>query len=154
MLYLADTNILLRLAQPQHPMHRAAQHAINALVGNNDDVCVIPQNIIEFCNVATRSVDQNGLGFNHQQTRDEVEKIEKLFRLIPDTPAIYDEWKRLIFAHKVSGKQVHDARIAAAMNVHGITHLLTFNKDDFKRFTGIVAVSPAELPMPPQSTQS
>jgi len=130
-------------------MHAASQNAINVLVTNSDDICVIPQNIIEFCNVATRWADQNGLGFTHQQTRAEVEKIEKLFRLIPDTPAIYDEWKRLVFTHQVSGKQVHDARIAAAMNTQGISHLLTFNKDDFKRFTGIVAVSPAELPLRP-----
>ena len=50
--------------------------------------------------------------------------------------------------HFVSGRQVHDARIAAAMNIQGITHLLTFNKDDFKRFTGIVAVSPSKLVLP------
>ncbi|HEX5734183.1 MAG TPA: type II toxin-antitoxin system VapC family toxin [Blastocatellia bacterium] len=153
MLYLTDTNVLLRLAEPRHPMHAAAQNAINTLVTDNNGVCVIPQNIIEFCNVATRQVDQNGLGFTHQQTLAEVEKIERLFLLIPDTPAIYGEWKRLVFAYSVSGRQVHDARIAAAMNIQGITHLLTFNKDDFKRFTGIVAVSPVELPPPPQSAQ-
>ncbi|HJQ70905.1 MAG TPA: PIN domain-containing protein [Blastocatellia bacterium] len=149
MLYLADTNILLRLAEPRHPMHAAAQDAINVLVTNNHGVCVVPQNIIEFRSVATRHADKNGLGFTHQETLAEVEKIEKLFLLIPDTPAIYGEWKRLVFAHSVSGRQVHDARIAVAMNVQGITHLLTFNKDDFKRFTGIVAVSPLELTASP-----
>jgi hypothetical protein len=30
------------------------------------------------------------------------------------------------------------------MNIHGITHLLTDNKDDFKRFTSITAFSTAD----------
>jgi hypothetical protein len=33
-------------------------------------------------------------------------------------------------------------RIVAAMLVHGITQLLTFNADDFKRFSDIVVLSP------------
>jgi hypothetical protein len=31
------------------------------------------------------------------------------------------------------------------MNVHSFTHLLTFNKDDFRRYTNIVAVNPGEV---------
>jgi predicted nucleic acid-binding protein len=30
-------------------------------------------------------------------------------------------------------------------NVHGITHLLTFDKDDFKRFPGITALAPSDV---------
>ncbi|MDQ3013991.1 MAG: hypothetical protein M3X11_25220, partial [Acidobacteriota bacterium] len=97
----------------------------------------------------------NGLGFTQQQTQAEIQRIENLFQPILDAPGIYAEWKRLVIAHAVEGKQVHDTRIVAAMNLHRITQLLTFNKADFKRFTGIVAVSPIELlpPMPPQSSQ-
>ena len=36
MRYLIDTNILLRLAEPGHKMHAAAQNAINVLVKNGD----------------------------------------------------------------------------------------------------------------------
>ena len=43
------------------------------------------------------------------------------------------------------GRDSHDTRIVAAMNVHGVTHLLTFNKDDFRRYTNIVAISPGEV---------
>ncbi len=31
------------------------------------------------------------------------------------------------------------------MKVYGITHLLTFNKDDFKRYPGITALLPSEV---------
>ena len=47
--------------------------------------------------------------------------------------------------HSVSGKQAHDTRIAAAMNVYGISQLLTFNVGDFKRFQNISIIDPAAL---------
>jgi predicted nucleic acid-binding protein len=45
----------------------------------------------------------------------------------------------------VIGKQVYDARLAAAMSVHKLTHLLTFNDGDFKRFSEIIAVNPQNI---------
>jgi hypothetical protein len=35
--------------------------------------------------------------------------------------------------HTVAGVKVHDARLIASMKVYGITHLLTFNTEDFTR---------------------
>jgi predicted nucleic acid-binding protein len=45
----------------------------------------------------------------------------------------------------VLGKNAHDARLVAAMNVHGVTHLLTFNAADFRRFTTIQVMTPAAV---------
>ena len=50
----------------------------------------------------------------------------------PDSD-VYAEWERLAIEHEVIGKKAHDARIVAAMNVYGITSILTFNVDDFAR---------------------
>ena len=36
-------------------------------------------------------------------------------------------------------------RIVAAMRIHGITDLLTFNGDDFKRFSEINVIHPSEI---------
>ncbi len=41
--------------------------------------------------------------------------------------------------------QVHDARLVAVMNVFGLTHLLTFNVTDFKRYPAIEATHPLTL---------
>jgi predicted nucleic acid-binding protein len=65
--------------------------------------------------------------------------------LLPDSLATFQEWRRLVVAHSVKGVEVHDAKLVASMNVHGVTHLLTFNVSDFKRYPGIVAVSPADV---------
>ncbi|HUY34503.1 MAG TPA: hypothetical protein VMV69_17290 [Pirellulales bacterium] len=45
----------------------------------------------------------------------------------------------------VKGKNAHDARLVAAMQRHGLTDLLSFNKPDFTRFTAINAFTPAEV---------
>jgi predicted nucleic acid-binding protein len=45
----------------------------------------------------------------------------------------------------LSGVQVHDARLAAAMHVHGIQRVLTFNARDFARYPDIQAVHPQAL---------
>jgi hypothetical protein len=60
--------------------------------------------------------------------------------LLPESERTYQEWRRLVVQHSVTGVKVHDARLAAAMIVHGVTHLLTLNTDDFTRYEGIVAV--------------
>lgn len=46
-------------------------------------------------------------------------------------------------------KQVHDARLVALMQAHGITHILTLNGSDFTRYPGITPVDPASLAPPP-----
>jgi predicted nucleic acid-binding protein len=50
--------------------------------------------------------------------------------------------------HQVIGKNGPDARLVAAMFVHGINRLLTFNKTDFARYPFIGAVSPQDVVSP------
>ena len=129
-----DTNILLRSAEPSHPTHYLAVNAVKTLLVNDNRICLIPQNLIEFWNVATRPVDNNGLGWTPSKTDIEVSRLESLLTVLSDSQAIYSEWRKVVLDNSVLGKQVHDARIVAAMNVHQVTKLLTFNAKDFKRF--------------------
>lgn len=89
--YLADTNVLLRSVSPAHPAHGAAVHAVATLLTRGERVCVFPQNLIEFRNVATRPANLNGLCMTVAQTDAEVSRLESLLALLPDDPAIYAE---------------------------------------------------------------
>jgi predicted nucleic acid-binding protein len=130
---LLDTNILLRLAQPHHPNAPAAARALRALRANNEMLHITQQNIVEFWAVATRPITANGLGFSPEQATAEVDALKRLFVLLPELP-LQDAWERLVADYRVSGKNAHDARLVAAMVVHGIESILTFNAQDFLRY--------------------
>ncbi|MGA2794947.1 MAG: type II toxin-antitoxin system VapC family toxin [Roseiarcus sp.] len=141
---LVDTNVLLRRTQPNHEHHAIAMESVARLLAAGETVCFTSQNVAEFWNVVTRPVASNGLGFSVSLALGEVEKIERILTLLPDSPAAYTEWKRLVVTHSVRGSKVHDARLVAAMKVHGVGRILTFNTDDFTRF-GIEVLHPLEV---------
>ena len=118
--------------------------SVARLLAANETVCFTPQNISEFWNVVTRPVAHNGLGFSVSLVAGEVEKIERILTLLRDSPATYTEWKRLVIKHSVVGVKVHDTRLVAAMNVHGVGRILTFNVDDFARY-GIEVLHPSSV---------
>src|SRR3982074_77239 len=127
---LVDTNILLRRTQPDHESHSLAVESVALLLESAEPVHVTPQNISEFWNVATRPQAQNGLGFSVASAAGEVAKIEQALILLPDSPATYGEWKRLVLAHGVMGAKVHDARLVAAMTSHRVQGILTLDTGD------------------------
>ena len=74
----------------------------------------------------------------------ELTRIKSMFDLLPDTPAIYPVWESLVTRYQVSGKPAHDARLVAAMLVHGLTTILTFDRTGFSRYAGIEVLHPAD----------
>ena len=144
MAVLLDTNILLRLLQPHHPHSPLAERALNTLRKRNEVLNLTTQNLVEFWAAVTRPVDENGLGFTTEQAEAEVDTLTRLFVLLPEFPLL-QEWRRLVSAYRVSGKNTHDARLVAAMIVHGVSNILTFNIKDFTRYTEIVVVDPKTL---------
>jgi predicted nucleic acid-binding protein len=143
--YLVDTNVLLRSVQKTHAMHMAAFSAVRTLLGRGEDLSITPQNLIEFWAVATRPLSSNGLALTISRTAQEMSKLKGLFKLRADTLAIFLEWERLVIQYQVIGKPTHDARLVAAMKAHGLTHLLTFNVGDFRRFGNIIVVDPSTV---------
>jgi predicted nucleic acid-binding protein len=143
--YLVDTNILLRSSDPASSSHVPAVAAVSKLLERGDQVVMTAQNLVEFWAVATRSRDENGLGWTIQEARARVDQLLGLFPLLAETPAIFTTWLQLVSEHEVRGKRVHDARLVAAMQAHGISHLLTLNPGDFRRFLGIEIVHPDNL---------
>ncbi|PZD70410.1 hypothetical protein C1752_13136 [Acaryochloris thomasi RCC1774] len=144
-MFLVDTNVLLRKQQPDHPQYKQAAAALRSLHLAKQELVIVPQIMAEFWNVCTRPLENNGLGLSISQAEIKLEEIEAAFILKGDTPAIYSHWRSLVTRYNVKGAKVHDTRLVAAMLVHGITHILTFNVKDFKRFEEITAVSPDQV---------
>jgi len=145
MAVLVDTNVLLRLLQPHHPHASSmAQNALDVLRGRSEPLTITFQNLVEFWVVITRPLADNGLGFTIEKAVEEVGALKRFFVLLPELP-LQGEWERLVAIYRVSGKNAHDARLAAAMAVHSVNSILTFNTEDFARYPGISVLDPRTL---------
>ena len=140
---LIDTNVLLRLTEPAHASHADAVAALRAVRAAGHVRCVVPQVCYEFWVVATKPIHgggSGGLGLTTARARQDVLAFQTAYTFLADTPAIFPEWLRLVVAHDTKGKPAHDARLVAAMNVHGVGGLLTFNAKDFRRYQPAIRV--------------
>lgn len=139
MAVLLDTNILVRLANTADGAHATAARAVTELHRHGESLQISAQNLVEFRSVATRPVAANGLGLSAAEAQAKADGFEASFGLLPDTPAIFHAWKALVSAAGTTGKQVHDARLVAACEVHHVTKLLTF---DVAHFRTLLALRP------------
>lgn len=142
---LLDTNILLRMAHSNHPKHSLTVKAISALRSQNHALCIVPQSIYEFWSVATRSEASNGLGKPPSYAQRLVPKFCGLFKLLRDESSMFDAWLALVTSHEITSVHCFDARLAAAMHVHELTHLLTFDGSDFRQFRHVSVLAPEEI---------
>ena len=126
---LIDTSTLLRTLQPRHAQHEAATRALEVLPERGRELHIVPQNLIELWVVATRPVEQNGLGLSSAAAATELRRLKRMLPLLPETPALFQAWERLV----------------AAMQVHGLTAILTFDKSGFSRYPGIEVLHPADV---------
>jgi predicted nucleic acid-binding protein len=142
---LVDTNVLARSIRRADPLYELVSNSLRRLVSERVRLKYTHQNIAELWNVMTRPVASNGLALSRDRALREVHEIQSNMALLPDSRAIFHEWLRIVVRYQVSGVQVHDARLAASMYVHGVPHILTLNVSDFSRFEGLVPVHPKDV---------
>jgi predicted nucleic acid-binding protein len=139
--WLLDTNVLLRLQETSSE----AYDAVVTLGENGDIPCVTPQVLVEFWCAATRPAKVNGLEWPISTAAQRVTGILEEFCLLKDYPEVFDFWLDLVRKHEIKGKKVHDARLVAVMQAHGVENLLTFNTADFAAFDEIKAIHPRDV---------
>ena len=61
--------------------------------------------------------------------------------LLHENDAYWAELRSIVTAGTVTGPRVHDAKIAALVRAHGVTHLATCDRD-FSRFAGLSLINP------------
>jgi predicted nucleic acid-binding protein len=142
---LIDTNVLLRLSDPDHPFHSEVKIAIRLLDQSGHSPVLVPQVLYEYWVVATRPLANNGFGLNPKTVDELLTDWVQNFRLLMDERGVFTHWRDLVSRHEVKGKSAHDTRLVAAMVRHGVSRLLTYNKADFIRFSNIEVISPADV---------
>jgi len=102
---LVDTNILLISIQPGNQQYPLASNAVAELLRQGADLCVAPQNLVEFWVVATRPTASNGLGMSPPAVVAEIQRVRKVFHVLEGAPGMSETWERLVSKHFVWGKQ-------------------------------------------------
>ncbi len=81
--YLVDSNILLRWVKPDHNDYPLVVSAIDAILRRSD------------VNTCTRPLDRNGYALSPQETDRRAKHFEEKLRLLPDSLAVHEEWRKL-----------------------------------------------------------
>jgi predicted nucleic acid-binding protein len=115
---LLDMNVFARMASPNHLHHEHTRAAIRRLKHDGALLCYAAENVF---------------------------RLIRFIRRLVETPQVYLEWMHLVRAHEVRRKSAHDARLVAIMKVHQVENLLTFNTDDFTRFSHLTVLNPAKV---------
>ena len=142
---LIDTSIVVRLSEPGTLDTQRARLATATLPDLGFECCIVPQVVYEYWSVATRPTAQNGLGLSPAETERDMSEFLLAFTLLRDERAVFEHWHQLVIKHDVLGKNVHDARLVAAMERHGISILFTLNAADFQRYPEITVLTPVKV---------
>ena len=104
MRYLLDTGILLRLLNRSADQHAETRAAVRLLKQRGDECLTTLQNLCEFWNVSTRpTTARGGLGLSVADTQRRLTAIERLTKILPDSPDTLQRWKTLVISHRVLG---------------------------------------------------
>ena len=139
---LVDTNVLLRLRGSETARRSVFDNALEQLVNRGEALHLCTQVAIEFWSVATRPLDVNGFGLDPAAAKERLRYFATLLVWLPEPADVGQRWLALVNRCDVRGKQVHDARLVAFMEAHGLTHILTLNTADFTRYPTITALDP------------
>jgi predicted nucleic acid-binding protein len=142
---LLDTGILLRAFDASSSEYRQIRQDLRALVTRQERLVVALQNVAEFWNVSTRSIDKNGYGLSVERTDRRVQIIQRFCEVVSESNHSYRVWKDLLNVHSVTGVTVHDARLVSVMLSHGVSDIFTLNERDFRRYPGITILTPGSV---------
>jgi predicted nucleic acid-binding protein len=127
-----DTNALIFATVADSPKRDSTLRAM-AVGRESGDLAVTPQILREYVAVTThpRFLPKP---LEHAVALDDVATFRENFLLLSETPDTFDLFLSLVRRHRIVGRAVHDANIAATMPANGVTRILTDNGADFRRF--------------------
>jgi predicted nucleic acid-binding protein len=133
-----DTNILIYATFPDFDSAKHIQclESLNQLLQSDKPLFVSSQILREFFAIST-----NGGIFKKpltcKQAVGKMKEFLKRFNFIPEKETTVLTLINLIEKYAVSRQKIHDLNIVATMIDHGVSHLLTYDKKDFKRINEI-----------------
>jgi predicted nucleic acid-binding protein len=116
---LVDTNVLVYSSDDLSPLQNLAQQALQKARGLGIDLVVSQQILREYLVITTRFSMSKTNASLFQKILGNVKMFQAELTVLAETPAILPRLLALLEEIPTSGKQIHDANIAATMLVHG-----------------------------------
>ena len=143
--FLLDTNILLRSSDAGSDKQVLARSSIESVIAQGHTCFLTSQIIGEYYSVVTRPISSNGFGWNSERGRFERDLWVSRFLFLEETSEVFLRWIDLIDRFEVTGRRIFDIRLLAVMQVYRISHLLTFDSDDFPELPEITITHPSQI---------
>ncbi len=126
-----DTNVLLDATDEGRRQHVRATELLRILPVRGVILLFASQVLREYLVVATRKVEENGLGLSLENAIGNVKQFCRRGRLISETTDAYEKMLDWSLKVGVMGKKLHDLQILATAAQSGADILLTSYADDF-----------------------
>ncbi|MFN4258388.1 MAG: type II toxin-antitoxin system VapC family toxin [Gemmataceae bacterium] len=139
---LVDSNVLVYAHDSAAPQRAAARQLLRDGLTGKQDLCLTPQNLMEFYNVITnpRRVNQPLATPAASRSLRLYLRSRRIVKLYPTASAL-DRLVQLILATSVTGADIFDAFLAATALENGVSEVYTENVNDLTRF-GMTAINP------------
>jgi toxin-antitoxin system PIN domain toxin len=137
-----DTNLLVYAHREDSPWHEAAYDRIGALAEGRAAWTIPWPCLHEFLAIVTHPriyAPPTPLAAALDQVEAWLESPSLV--LLAETEAYWPELRAALEAGRVTGPQVHDARVAALCALHGVEELWSADRD-FSRFPGLTVKNP------------
>ena len=132
-----DTNVLVYAHRPEYPHHDVARELIRELAESGAQWAIAWPCLHEFYGVVTnpKIYDEPS---TPEQVWDQIAAWSESpgLRLLSEAHSHLGRLRELTLAAATTGPQVHDARIAAICLSHGVSELITMDRD-FMRFPAL-----------------
>ena len=126
---LVDTNVLLEATDEGRRFHAQAQSLFRNASDEGVDLVV-----------ATRPIENNGLGMATELALENVKRFQKRASLVAETlqaGELFVEWAG---KYRIRGKRLHDLQILATASVAGMHALISANEKDYPDSTPLTII--------------
>ena len=142
---LVDTNVLLEATDEGRRFHVQAQSLFRNGFDDGVDLFIGTQVLREYLVVATRPIENNGLGMTTDFALDNVIRFQARVSLVAETLQAGDLFVEWAGKYRISGKRLHDLQILATASVAGMHALITANEKDYPDTTPLTIIPLSRL---------
>ena len=130
---MVDTNVLLEASDQARRLHVQSLTLFQNSLRDGVDLFLCTQVIREYLVVATRPIENNGLGMTLAIAIENIRQFRRRSSCVAETQQAGELFLEWAARFGTSGKKLHDLQILATASTAGIDILLTANQQDFPK---------------------